>query len=538
MDKAASEIILEFLQRCSEPVVQGMLTKGGGKFWFTPPSHPEVASILTNFCDNPTWPFRMTSVQHGAVLTEVAMEPPSANWSQPSLVRIDLAAHQLFNLGEVDVLYAIKTNGGDDNRPSVLVNSTDRVHYLSSEVFAFPIVTDQIRFTTLSFDKPVTLYACKTSTGDKIKGVRLRTIRMFGVHWIVDANGYIIPALNSLAAVQDQPPVPELVKAPVLVPEEKWEVVSETPETVGAATPPMADASTATDAEPSTKTETTAVATTSPIARIVAPTTEAEKLRLWYTMGIALMDLRDGDTVFVVSGALEGDTTVVKATLVGDIQWSKQFNATFTVRLVDAPMLSVTMLGGAGYPIGRPLLLPVSTRADAITLVESRGFKVSDTARLMPGVVIDRTAQHEQELVLTDMDPLHPLEKWRIWATATVNLFHLEKGETVFVRTGDSDGPCALLEALVERGVEWNLERDEDDYTTGYITVRLVETPCITVRMQFIADYFKYEYPRIFPYHCRGAALRLAKSRNLVIGPKATLMFPGNSTVSVTPAQS
>ena len=529
MDKAASDIILEFLQRCSEPVVQGMLTKGGGKFWFTPPSHPEVASILTNFCQHPTWPFRMTSVQHGAVLTEVAMEPPTTDWFQPSLVRIDLAADQLFNLGDVDVLYAIKTSGGDDNRPSVLVNSTDRVHYLSSEVFAFPIVTDQIRYTTLSFDKPVTLYACKTSTGDKIKGVRLCTIRMFGVTWTIDKNGYIIPAVNSLAAIQEQPRVPE-VKAPVLVPEEKWEVVSETPA-------PTADASTETDtAEPETKTATVAVATTS-ATPIAAPTTEAEKLRLWYTMGIALMDLRDGDTVFVVSGALEGDTTVVKATLVGDIQWSKQFNATFTVRLVDAPMLSVTMLGGAGYPIGRPLLLPVSTRADAITLVESRGFKVSDTARLMTAVVVDRTAQQEQELGLVDMDPLHPLEKWRIWATATVNLFHLEKGETVFVRTGDSDGPCALLEAIVERGVEWNLEHDEDDYTTGYITVRLVETQCITVRMQFIADYFKYEYPRIFPYHCRAAALRLAKSRNLVIGPKAALMFPGDSVVSVTPTQ-
>ncbi len=533
MDKAANEIILEFLQCCSEPVIQGMLTRGAGKFWFALPSHPEVSSILTHFCQHPTWPFRMSSVQHGAVLTEVALQPASSDWYQPSLVRIDLAADQLFNLGEVDVLYAIQTNGGDDNRPSVLVNSSDRVHYLSSEVFAFPIVTDQIRHTTLSFDKPITLYACKTSARDKIKGVSLCTIRMFGVQWTIDKNGYIIPALTSLAAVQGEALVSELVTAPaqekpqvidlvsILVPEEKWEVVSETPA-------PTVDASTATETEKETK-----------ITTIAAPTTEAEKLRLWYTMGVAVMDLRDGDTVFVVCGAPPGDTTtVLKATLIGDIQWSKQFHATFTVRLADAPTLSVTLEGTAGYPVGRPQLLPVSTRADAVTLVESRGLIVSATARLMPGVVVDRTSQQEQEWSLADMDPLTLLEKERIWARATVNLLHLEKGDTVFVRAGEMDKPCVLLKALVERDLEWNPQHDEDDLLTGWITVRLVETPCITVRLQFIAHYNRHEYPRVFPYHCRGNALRLAKSRNLVLGPKAALTFPGDSIVSVTPTQS
>lgn len=529
MDKVANEIILEFLQRCSEPVVQGMLTKGGGKFWFTPSSHPEVESILTTFCQHPTWPFRTTSVQHGAVLTEVALQPPSSDWLEPMLVRIDLAAHQLFNLGEVDVLYAVKTNGG---RPSVLVNSTDRVHYLSSEVFDRPIVTGQIRYTTLSFDKPVTLYACKTSLRDKTKDAPLLTIRMFGVQWSVHSNGYIVPALTGPAAVQYKPPVLDLVS--ILVPEEKWEVVSETPETT--AVPAVTPTPTATDAQPETKTGTVTVATTAPTTPIVAPTTEAEKLRLWYTMGIAMMDLRDEDTVFVVSGAPQ-EATVLKATLVGDIQWSKQFHATFTVRLVDAPTLSVTLEGSAGYPVGRPLLLPVSTRADATTLVESRGLKVSDTAWLMSGVVVDRTSQQEQELALGDVEPLTLLEKWRVWAVATVNLFHLDKGYTVFVRAGDSDGPWVLLEALVEHRPEWNPQRKEDDYLTGWITVRLVETPCVTVRMQFIADYSKHECPRIFPYNCRGAALRLAKSRNLVLGPKAAFKFPGDSVVSVTPTQ-
>lgn len=505
--------ILQFLKQCSDVRHMETLAKKKTKVVVSRVHYTDAAT-LAQFCSRDAWPFRVEMHSSEIAIPHDFMNVcvyPETTWIDPVMCPIFLAANQVFSLGSVEVLYAIET--GSTMYPTcVRIDGVKEIQDIVTEVFETSIATDHIRNSNLSFDRPVVLYTAKATAYNTSLLHSKSPIKMFGKVWETNPH-------NKRLCVAEATTVAEQAA------DEKWEVVSEKSE----------------------KSETTATATTAatvdtvvspplpplPPAKLVAPTTDAEKLKLWFAMGSAMMNLVDGDVVHLPCGVEKGDNALIKAVLVGTPEW-KDTIGTLTFRFLNAPMITATIQGQASLPSGRPALLPTHCTHDATIMAESRGVKVSVKETplfLAPGSKLTIEADGPPANAATSV--VTPLDLVRCRAQTTVDVFKLQHGSIVYIRVGKALETNVLVKAQLTEDVEWSTPH-LDSSVGGTVCVRLVDAPNITIKVKFWANFVSVEHQRLFPTASFDVALLLAQSRGLVIGTKADLVVP-ESVISITP---